>query len=90
MDTAQEVAAISDEEVEKNFTYYNSKEMIEPFEVPSATLHPPYQDEYHVKSEPKPVMFLTENPKFGEFVNLSLSSVHVPANVYDRGKKMQL
>lgn len=88
MDSAQEVAAISDEEVENNFTYFNSKSMIEPSEIPSATLYPPAEkgDYNYVKSEPKPpIIYLTESDKFGEYVNLSLSSVHVPSNVYDRG-----
>lgn len=91
VDTAQEIgsiAATSEEIVEKNFTYYNSKEMIEPSEVP-ATEAPTFidSDEAADKMEPpKPVIYLTESEKFGDYVNLSVSSVHVPANVYDRAK----
>lgn len=89
VDTAQEIGAIaaaSDEIVEKNFTYFNSKEMIEPSEVP-ATEAPNFMDENSDKIEPpKPVIYLTESEKFGDYVNLSVSSVHVPANVYDRAK----
>lgn len=79
------MAAISDDEVEKNFTYFNSKEMIEPSEIPP-TEHTDYEDEeFHPKPEPKPIIHLTESAKFLEAVNFSVSSVHVPANVYDRG-----
>ena len=91
VDTAQEIGAIastSDEIVEKNFTYFNSKEMIEPSEVP-ATEAPTFMDsdEVNDKAElPRPVIYLTESEKFGDYVNLSVSSVHVPANVYDRAK----
>lgn len=91
VDTAQElgsIAAGSDEIVEKNFTYYNSKEMVEPSEVP-ATESPNFMDSDEAAENaemPKPVIYLTESEKFGDYVNLSVSSVHVPANVYDRAK----
>lgn len=90
VDTAQEIGSIaagSDEIVEKNFTYYNSKEMVEPSEVP-ATESPSFDndDNGDKVDNPKPVIYLTESEKFGDYVNLSVSSVHVPANVYDRAK----
>lgn len=91
VDTAQEIGAIaasSDEIVEKNFTYYNSKEMVEPSEIP-ATEPPSFMDSEEAADKmelPKPVIYLTESEKFGDYVNLSVSSVHVPANVYDRAK----
>lgn len=90
VDTAQEIGSIaagSDEIVEKNFTYFNSKEMIEPSEVP-ATETPNFDndDAGENAENPKPVIYLTESEKFGDYVNLSVSSVHVPANVYDRAK----
>lgn len=89
VDTAQEIgsiAAASEEIVEKNFTYYNSKEMVEPSEVP-ATETPSFDsDENTDKPPPKPIIYLTESEKFGDYINLSVSSVHVPANVYDRAK----
>lgn len=90
VDTAQEIGAIaasSDELVEKNFTYYNSKEMVEPSEIP-ITEQPPFETNQFIERNdlPRPIITLTESEKFGEFVNLSLSSVHVPANVYDRAK----
>ncbi|KAG5680433.1 hypothetical protein PVAND_009941 [Polypedilum vanderplanki] len=93
VDTAQEVGSISasnDEVVEKNFTYYNSKQMIEPSEV-SLNESPITSDgeENLDKLElPKPVIYLTESEKFSDYVNLSLSSVHVPTNVYDRAKNV--
>jgi voltage-dependent calcium channel alpha-2/delta-3 len=90
VDTAQEIGAIaatSDEIVEKNFTYFNSKEMVEPSEMPDTEAPPLDRDEATDKVElPKPVIYLTESEKFGDYVNLSVSSVHVPANVYDRAK----
>lgn len=93
VDTAQEIGAIaaaSEEIVEKNFTYYNSKEMVEPSEIP-ATEPPNFMDSDEAGENaelPKPVIYLTESEKFGDYVNLSLSSVHVPANVYDRAKEV--
>lgn len=90
VDAAQEVgsnAAITDEVVEKNYTYYNSKDMIEPSEIPPTDA--PIFDESVDKFEPiKPVIHLTESEKFGDFINLSVSSVHVPTNVYDRAKNV--
>lgn len=91
VDTAQEIGAIaaaSDEIVEKNFTYFNSKEMIEPSEVP-ATEAPNFMDSDEAADKvdlPKPIIYLSESEKFADYVNLSVSSVHVPANVYDRAK----
>lgn len=93
VDTAQEIGSISassDEIVERNFTYYNSKEMIEPSEV-SLTDTPTISDGEEVVEKyeaPKPVIYLTESEKFSDYVNLSLSSVHVPTNVYDRAKNV--
>jgi voltage-dependent calcium channel alpha-2/delta-3 len=90
VDSAQEIgsiAATSDEVVEKNYTYYNSKEMIEPSEIPPT--EPPSFDDSQEKFEPKkPIIHLTESEKFNEFINLSVSSVHVPTNVYDRAKNV--
>lgn len=91
VDTAQEIGAIaaaSEDIVEKNFTYYNSKEMIEPSEVPG-TEAPNFMDSDDGAENaelPKPVIYLTESEKFADYINLSVSSVHVPANVYDRAK----
>lgn len=93
VDAAQEIGSISasnEEIVERNFTYYNAKEMIEPSEV-STTEAPPMndgEDSSNPKENPKPVMYLAESEKFNDFVNLSLSSVHVPTNVYDRAKEV--
>lgn len=92
VDAAQEIGSISasnDEVVEQNFTYYNAKDMIEPSEV-STTDAPPMNDDddEHKIENPKPVMFLAESEKFSDYVNLSLSSVHVPSNVYDRAKNV--
>lgn len=77
VDTAQEIgarAAASDEIVEKNFTYFNSKEMVEPSEIP-ATESPNFMDSDETGDKvdmPKPVIYLTESEKFGDYVNLSL------------------
>lgn len=92
VDTAQEMGSISassDEIVEDNYTYYNAKDMIEPSEV-STTILPPSNDgeDSKKKERPKPVMILSESEKFNDNINLSISSVHVPANVYDRSKQV--
>lgn len=92
VDIAQEIGSISesaDEVVERNFTYYAAKALIEPSEV-STTSAPPMKDgEESGKNEnPKPVMFLSQSEKFNDRINLSLSSVHVPTNVYDRAKNV--
>lgn len=90
VDAAQEKAASasnSDEIVEKNFTYFNAKEMIEPSEVPATKPPSPDSEDAGDKAElPNTIIYLTESEKFGDYVNLSVSSVHVPANVYDRAK----
>lgn len=92
-DIAQEIgsnSASSDEIVERNFTYFNAKEMIEPSEV-STTDAPPFNDGEDVVENvenPKPVIYLTESEKFSDYINLSISSVHVPTNVYDRAKNV--
>lgn len=61
--------------------------MVEPSEIP-ITEQPPFETNQFIERNdlPRPIITLTESEKFGEFVNLSLSSVHVPANVYDRAK----
>lgn len=92
VDAAQEIgsiAASSDEVVESNYTYYNAKLMIEPNEkqVESPTISDGDYDPDKVE-RPKPVMYLTESEKFRDYVNFSLSSVHVPTNVYDRAKNV--
>jgi voltage-dependent calcium channel alpha-2/delta-3 len=78
-----------DEDVDKNnYTYYNAKEMIEPSEIPP-TEQTDYEDEeFHDKKDKKPpiIIHLTESAKFLDSVNFSVSSVHVPANVYDGGE----
>lgn len=87
MDNAQELAGKSDDEVEKNFTYFNSKEMVEPSEIPPTDRPSEYEDdEFNPKQEPKPIIHLVESAKFQDYVNYTKSSVHVPANVYDRGE----
>jgi voltage-dependent calcium channel alpha-2/delta-3 len=88
VDTAQEIGSISasnDEVVETNYTYYNSKEMIEPSEWTEPPPPPPDDPDYKAKPIPA-VINLTESDKFNDNINLSLSSVHVPTNVYDRAK----
>lgn len=94
VDTAQEIGSISassDEVVERNFTYFNAKLMIEPSEI-STTDAPHLNDGEDVvdgkEENPKSVIHLTESEKFSDNINLSISSVHVPSNVYDRAKNV--
>lgn len=90
METVEEVhQAHNQDTLVPNFQYYNAKEMLmlnEPL--------PPNEtnsnlDDRSIKREYIPPMYinLTTNPHFFNTpVNMSLSSVHIPTNVFDRSK----
>lgn len=84
---AAENTALNNEEADKFFSYYNAKEMIEPHE-PVPTAPPRDLDdagEPKIFVVPKELILTSKEQFFGTPVNLSVSSVHVPTNVYDRG-----
>ena len=88
MDAAENSAmSHQNDKVDPAFQYYNSKEMLLPDEpVPQnitkslddRSLDPPYVPPSYIVLEP-------HKHFFDIAVNISLSSVHVPTNVYDRG-----
>lgn len=89
MDAAENAAMTHDKEkCDEHFTYYDSKEMLQPFE-PTTTVAPKKFDDRSLDppNVTIPRISLKENQNFyNTAVNTSLSSVHVPTNVYGRGK----
>ncbi|XP_061394784.1 voltage-dependent calcium channel subunit alpha-2/delta-3 [Musca vetustissima] len=87
MDTAENTALTYQmEKPNKYFSYYNSKEMIEPHEpVPT---EPPRDLEDaggpKIFITPKTIVLTPKEEFFNTPVNMTVSSVHVPTNVYDR------
>ncbi|XP_065360594.1 voltage-dependent calcium channel subunit alpha-2/delta-3 isoform X2 [Calliphora vicina] len=87
MDTAENTAlTYQSEKPDKNFSYYNAKEMIEPHEpIPTA---PPRDLEDaggpKIFVQPKEIVLTPKAEFFNTPINMSVSSVHVPTNVYDR------
>lgn len=83
-----------EDELEKleNYVYYSSKEMVEvpEFGGPIGSTEPPVFseiDELKPKKKEQKTIVLNPNKKFSnEPVNTTISSVHVPTNVYDRGE----
>lgn len=88
MENAEEIAITHQRDAyEEKYRYYNSKEMLLPTEnatqnvtnteLTDRSIKPPYV--------PPSYIVLTENQHFfGTPVNTSMSSVHVPTNIYDR------
>lgn len=71
-----------------NFSYYNSKEMLQPNDTPPANQTNFSLDDRSIKIPYMPPSYitLTKNKHFFDTaVNTSMSSVHVPTNVFDRG-----
>lgn len=89
MDAAENAAMTHDKEkCDEQFTFYDSKEMLEPFD-PTTTVAPKKFDDRSLDppNVTIPRIRLTRNRNFYNTpVNTSLSSVHVPTNVYGRGK----
>ncbi|KAH8398224.1 hypothetical protein KR222_006390, partial [Zaprionus bogoriensis] len=90
MDTAENTALSHQNDMaDKMFSYYNSKEMAEPGEpTPPPPTTPPDMDDQIGEPliyVPPKVVVLEPRPEFHNTpVNLSVSSVHVPVNVFDR------
>lgn len=89
MDAAENTALSDDSEpVDKDYTYYNAKEMNEvPLIAVPTTEAPPETEIESLREKPRPQrdIILTDNKKFGGPVNTTLSSVIPYTNVYDRG-----
>ncbi|XP_054735592.1 voltage-dependent calcium channel subunit alpha-2/delta-3 isoform X6 [Anastrepha obliqua] len=89
MDTAENTALSHQNEKEDQFfSYYNAKDMREPDD-PIPTPAPRELDdmgEPHIFVPPKEIVLTPKAEFFNTPVNLSVSSVHVPLNVFDRAK----
>lgn len=89
MDAAENAAMTHDKEkCDEQFSYFDSKEMLEPFDE-TTTVAPKKFDDRSLDppNVTIPRIKLTKNRNFyNNHVNTSLSSVHVPTNVYGRGK----
>lgn len=88
MDAAENTAmSHQDDPVIRDFQYYNSKDMLEPFEKPPPNDTNRALDDRTIEAVDVPPSYitLTPNPHFFNVpVNTSLSSVHIPTNVFDR------
>ncbi|KRF79596.1 voltage-dependent calcium channel subunit alpha-2/delta-3 isoform X3 [Drosophila virilis] len=90
MDTAENTALSHQNDMaDKMFSYYNAKEMAEPGEpTPPPPTTPPDMDDQIGEPliyVPPKVLVLEPRPEFQNTpVNFSVSSVHVPVNVFDR------
>lgn len=90
MDNAEEVAITHQrDKFEEKYQYYNSKEMLLPTENATQNVTNPDLNDRSIKPVyvPPSYIVLTENNHFfGTPVNTSMSSVHVPTNIYDRSR----
>lgn len=89
MESAQNTALTHERtEVIQNTPYYNSKEMLTPDEPAPANQTNFSLDDRSIKIPyiPPSRIALRKNKRFFDTpVNTSMSSVHVPTNVFDRG-----
>lgn len=89
MESAQNTALTHEgTEVITNLSYYNAKEMLEPHEDPPKNITNLSLDDRSIKGPyiPPSYIVLTKNKHFfNTDVNTSMSSVHIPTNVFDRG-----
>lgn len=88
MNNAEEIAlSHQNDPPDTNLSYYNAKEMLQPGETapPPLTLDIDFAGIPPANITPKTII-LTPMPEFfDEPINTSVSSVHVPTNVFDRG-----
>lgn len=90
MDAAENMAmSFEHKEADRAFSYYNAKEMVEPGE---ASTHDAGAESHHslnkftaISVPPKELVLHPDPHFFNQRVNKSLSAVHVPTNVFDRG-----
>lgn len=88
MDAAENMAmSYEHKEADRAFSYYNAKEMVEPGE--AATQGPAEVSASNkftaIEVPPKELVLHPDPHFFNQRVNKSLSAVHVPTNVFDRG-----
>ncbi|XP_050073473.1 voltage-dependent calcium channel subunit alpha-2/delta-3 isoform X4 [Anopheles maculipalpis] len=91
MDTAENTAISFDEEpVNQSFQYYNAKQMIEPGEIITTPIPMIDEDPADITTPipPKEIVLTKKRHFFNEAVNTTVSSVHVPTNVYDRATEV--
>ncbi|XP_055630867.1 voltage-dependent calcium channel subunit alpha-2/delta-3 isoform X3 [Toxorhynchites rutilus septentrionalis] len=91
MDTAENTAiSFEEESVNQSFQYYNAKEMIEPGEIITTPIPMIDEDPADIPTiiPPKEIVLTKKKHFFNEAVNTSVSSVHVPTNVYDRATEV--
>lgn len=89
MDAAENAAQSHDKEkCDEEFFYYDAKEMLAPGETTTTAAPKKFDDRsLDPPNVTIPRILLSRNRNFYNTpVNLSLSSVHVPTNVYGRGK----
>lgn len=88
MDAAENMAMSHEEKDDVSFSYYNAKEMVEPGEaIPTRDpMEPEDGEERHKNIPPKEIILQSDPNFFNHRINKSVSSVHVPTNVYDRCK----
>lgn len=77
------------EPVPEDFQFFNSKEMDEPYDefAITTTPEPEFVFENWVVRPPTKNTHMHNNPHFSDIpVNINISSVHIPTNVYAWGK----
>lgn len=88
MDAAENTAmSHQDDPVIPAFKYYNAKDMLTPDETPPPNLTARSLDDRSlkpVKVEPSYIVLKPNENFFDIEVNTSMSSVHIPTNVFDR------
>lgn len=89
MENAENKAlSLKDEDVDITHPYYNAKEMLEQGEeMPTKRPLEFNENDPVTPVVPPKRIVLSQNSHFSDnFVNTSLSAVHVPTNVFDRGE----
>lgn len=88
MDAAENTAmSHQDDPVIRNFKYYNAKEMLDVYDIPPNITITRSLDDRSLKPVEVPLSIITLKANshfYGIEVNTSLSSVHIPTNVFDR------
>lgn len=89
MDAAENTAmSHQDDPVIPDFQYYNAKDMLEPFELPPPNITNRALEDRSLIPVVVPPSYLTlvPSPHFYNIpINTSMSCVHMPTNVFDRG-----
>lgn len=90
MDAAENTAmSHQDDPVIRNFKYFNAKDMLEPGEPLPPNITTRALEDRSIKPvdvEPSYIVLKPNKHFFDSHVNTTMSSVHIPTNVFDRGK----